>query len=111
MQSVVQGDYVTFDDVGSASAARADPQGYVGALRRPAILDEVQFVPEIFRSIKYHVDRDRRPGSFVLTGSANVMLLPNLSDSLAGRMEMLTMWPLSQGELSGHERGIHRCRL
>lgn len=106
VESVVDGDYVTFDDVGTATAARADPQGFIGSLRRPAILDEVQLVPEIFRSIKFHVDRDRRPGSFVLTGSANVMLLPNLSDSLAGRMEILTLWPLSQGELSGMSEGF-----
>jgi len=106
VQSVVEGDYLTFDDVVTAAAARSDPQGFVGALRRPAILDEVQLVPEIFRAIKYHVDRDRRPGSFVLTGSANVLLLPNLSDTLAGRMEVLTLWPLSQGELSGMKEGF-----
>ncbi|MBK7329289.1 MAG: ATP-binding protein [Dehalococcoidia bacterium] len=106
VQSVVQGDYLTFDDVVTAAAAHADPQGFIGALRRPAILDEVQLVPEIFRAIKYHVDRDRRPGSFILTGSANVLLLPNLSDTLAGRMEVLTLWPLSQGELSGMREGF-----
>ena len=106
VQSVVAGDYVTFDDAGTLKAAKGDPQGFIGALRRPAILDEVQLVPEIFRSIKFHVDRDRRPGSFVLTGSANVMMLPNLSDSLAGRIEILTLWPLSQGELSGMKEGF-----
>jgi predicted AAA+ superfamily ATPase len=106
VQAAVHGDYVTFDDMVTLAAARADPQGFVGALQRPAILDEVQLVPEIFRAIKYHVDRDRRPGSFVLTGSANVMLLPNLSDTLAGRMEILTLWPLSQGELGGMREGF-----
>jgi predicted AAA+ superfamily ATPase len=106
VQSVVSGDYLTFDDLTTAASAKADPQGFIGSLRRPAIIDEVQLVPEVFRAIKFHVDRDRRPGSFVLTGSANVLLLPNLSDTLAGRMEVLTLWPLSQGELSGMKEGF-----
>lgn len=93
--------YVTFDDATIAQAALSDPLGFLQSLPKPVVLDEVQVVPEIFRSIKYEVDRDRRPGTFILTGSANVLLLPRLSDSLVGRMEVLTLWPLSQGELSG----------
>ena len=106
VQSVVQGHYFTFDDAGTLSSARSDPQGFLAALPRPAILDEVQLVPELFRAIKFEVDRDRRPGSFVLTGSANIMALPTLSESLAGRMELLTLWPLSQGELSSMREGF-----
>lgn len=68
-------------------------------MKDPVVLDEVQRVPEVFRAIKLEVDRNRRPGRFLLTGSANVLMLPRLSDSLAGRMEILTLWPLSQGEL------------
>jgi len=67
----------------------------------PVTLDEVQHVPEIFPVIKAAIDRKRRPGQFLLTGSANVMLLPKLSESLAGRMEVLTLWPFSQGEIHG----------
>ena len=93
--------YVSFDDPAIADAALSDPLGFLQSLPRPVILDEVQVVPELFRSIKYEVDRDRQPGAFILTGSANVLLLPRLSDSLVGRMEVLTLWPLSQGELSG----------
>ena len=57
--------------------------------------------PELFRAVKAEVDRDRRPGRFLLTGSADVMLLPVASESLAGRMEVVTLWPLSQGEIEG----------
>ena len=98
--------YYTFDDAATLAAARADPQGFIQALERPVIIDEVQLLPEVFRPIKLVIDRDRRPGSFVLTGSANVMLLPRLSETLAGRMEMLTLWPLSQGELSSMREGF-----
>lgn len=98
--------YYTFDDAGTLMAARADPQGFLQSLPRPVVLDEVQLAPELFRAIKLEVDRDRRPGSFVLTGSANVMLLPKVSETLAGRMEILTLWPLSQGELSRMREGF-----
>jgi hypothetical protein len=107
VQSVAsESSYFTFDDALTLRAATADPQGFVQALPRPAVIDEVQLLPEIFRPIKLVVDRDRRPGSFILTGSANVMLLPRLSETLVGRMEMLTLWPLSQGELSGMREGF-----
>jgi predicted AAA+ superfamily ATPase len=70
------------------------------------VIDEVQRAPELFMAIKAAVDRDRRPGRFLLTGSADVMLLPRLSESLAGRMEILTLWPLSQGEIEGTEESF-----
>ncbi|MEO8540167.1 MAG: ATP-binding protein [bacterium] len=107
VQSVApESGYFTFDDELTLRAARSDPQGFIQSLPRPVVLDEVQLLPEIFRPIKLVIDRDRRPGSFVLTGSANVMLLPRLSETLAGRMEILTLWPLSQGELSGMREGF-----
>jgi hypothetical protein len=95
--------YLTFDDAVVDAAARADPAGFVSGLEGPVILDEVQRVPEIFRAIKAAVDRDRRPGRFLLTGSANVMVVPRASESLAGRMEILTLWPLSQDEIASSE--------
>lgn len=95
--------YLTLDDAGILSAAKSDPAGFIGGLEGPIILDEVQRAPELFVAIKAAVDRERRPGRFLLTGSANVMLLPQLSDSLAGRMEILTLWPFSQGEIEGVE--------
>src|ERR1700761_8785908 len=93
--------YLTFDDPGLLAAARSDPKGFVAGLNMPVTLDEVQHVPELFPVIKAAIDRKRQPGQFLLTGSANVMLLPKLSESLAGRMEVLTLWPFSQGEMHG----------
>ena len=73
------------------------------------VIDEIQKAPQLFPAIKMSVDRDRRPGQFLLTGSANVLMLPQLSESLAGRMEIMTLRPLSQGELAGRrERFIDR---
>ena len=93
--------YLTFDDPSILAAAKRDPSGFVSGLNTPVILDEVQHVPEVFQVIKLAVDRKREPGRFLLTGSANVLLLPKLSESLAGRMEVLTLWPFSQGEING----------
>ncbi|MDQ7859211.1 MAG: ATP-binding protein [Armatimonadota bacterium] len=93
--------YLTLDDATVLAAARSDPAGFISGLKGPAVIDEVQRVPELFLPIKAAVDRDRRPGRFLLTGSANVLLLPKLSESLAGRMEVLRLWPLSQGEIAG----------
>jgi len=93
------GEYLTFDDSTVLSAAQADLDGFVRALPARVVLDEVQRIPEVARVVKASIDRDRRPGRFLLTGSANVMLLPRMSDSLAGRMEVMTLWPLSVGEI------------
>jgi hypothetical protein len=93
--------YLSFDDDVQRAAAQADPVGYVADLPRRVILDEVQRVPELFTSLKTAVDARRQPGRFILTGSANVLLVPKLADSLAGRMEILRLHPLSQVELSG----------
>lgn len=98
--------YITFDDAVQLAAARADPVGFVVDLPDKVILDEVQRVPELFASLKAAVDRDRRPGRFILTGSANVLLAPKLSDSLAGRMELLRLYPLAQCELAGVKSGF-----
>jgi len=91
--------YVNLDDDVLCAAAQADPVGFVGDLPERAILDEVQRVPELFSALKVAVDRNRIAGRFILTGSANVLLLPKLSDSLAGRMEILRLHPLAQCEL------------
>ncbi|HLJ76813.1 MAG TPA: ATP-binding protein [Acidobacteriaceae bacterium] len=99
--------YLTFDDPGNLVAAKRDPNGFIAGLNSPVTLDEVQQVPELFPVIKAAIDRKRQPGQFLLTGSANVMLLPKLSESLAGRMEVLTLWPFSQGEIhSKHENFV-----
>ncbi len=95
-------DYVTLDEPGALSSAQTDPTGFVARHGGPVVIDEVQRAPELFLAIKAAVDRDRRPGRFVLSGSAQVLLLPRLADALVGRVELLTLWPLSQGELAGH---------
>lgn len=95
--------YFSFDDAVTLAAATSDPVGFVGDLPERSILDEVQRAPALFTALKRAVDRDRRPGRFLLTGSANVLLLPTLADSLAGRMEILRLHPLAQCELAGAE--------
>lgn len=90
--------YVTFDDADALALARSDPNGFLAALPDPVILDEIQRVPELLRAIKLSVDRDRRPGRFLLTGSANLLLLPKLGDSLAGRMAIIELHPLTVAE-------------
>ena len=98
--------YLSFDDDNLVRAARADPLGFVTDLPAKMVLDEVQRVPEIFTALKLVVDRDRQPGRFLLTGSADVLLLPKLADSLAGRMEVIRLHPLSQVELRQQSAGF-----
>ncbi len=93
--------YFSFDNDAARGAAIQDPAGFVAGLPERAILDEVQRVPELFTALKDAVDRRRVPGRFMLTGSANVLLVPKLADSLAGRMGILRLHPLAQCELAG----------
>ena len=92
--------YITLDDQTALEAARADPSGFIRGLDR-AIIDEIQRAPDLLLAIKKTVDEDYRPGRFLLTGSANVLTLPRVADSLAGRMETLRMLPLSHAEIVG----------
>jgi predicted AAA+ superfamily ATPase len=91
--------YITLDDDVLRAAAEADPAGFVADLPKKTILDEIQRAPFLFTALKTAVDRDRAPGRFLMTGSANVLLVPKLTDSLAGRMEILRLNPLAQCEL------------
>lgn len=93
--------YLTFDDETVYIAAKNDPTGFINSLQKPVIIDEVQRVPEIFLPIKIDVDNNRVAGRYLLTGSANPLLIPHLGDSLAGRMEIVDLMPLSQGEITG----------
>jgi predicted AAA+ superfamily ATPase len=97
---------VTLDDPIALALAKRDPQGFLEAYKPPILIDEVQRAPELFLAIKRHVDRDRQPGRFLLTGSANVLALPKLADSLAGRMEVVDLFPFSQAELEGRPGGF-----
>lgn len=92
--------YLTLDDQAALSFATADPVGFVRGLDH-AVIDEIQRVPELLLAIKQAVDTGYRPGRFLLTGSANVMTLPKVADSLAGRMEILRLLPLSRVEIEG----------
>ncbi len=92
-------DYMSLDDDVSRAAADADPVGFVAELAARTILDEVQRVPRLFTAIKAAVDRNRTPGRFLLTGSANVLLVPKLADSLAGRMDIVRLFPFAQCEI------------
>ncbi|MBI4682931.1 MAG: ATP-binding protein, partial [Nitrospirae bacterium] len=99
----MRGNYFTLDDATVLAAATADPVGFLRRQDGMTVIDEVQKAPGLFPAIKRQVDRDRKPGRFLLTGSANVLLLPKISESLAGRIEIVTLWPFSQGELAGRQ--------
>ncbi|MBZ0330031.1 ATP-binding protein [Halomonas sp. ANAO-440] len=90
--------YFTLDDPTLLEAAQQDPLGFIEGLPERVTLDEVQRAPELLLAIKSVVDRDRSPGRFLLTGSANLLLLPKAQDSLAGRMEVIYLHPLSEQE-------------
>jgi len=92
--------YITLDDQTVLDAARSDPTGFIRGLDQ-AVIDEIQRAPDLLLAIKKTVDEDYRPGRFLLTGSANVLTLPRVADSLAGRMETIRMLPLARAEISG----------
>lgn len=93
--------YFTLDDPTVLGAARSDPSGFLEGLAGNVILDEVQRAPELFLPLKASIDRARTPGRFLLTGSADVLVVPQVASALAGRVELLTLWPFSQGEIEG----------
>ena len=100
--------YVSLDDQTTLDAARADPVGFVRGLDL-AIIDEIQRAPELLLAIKRSVDEYYRPGRFLLTGSANVMTLPKVEDSLAGRIETIQMLPLARAEIEGKSPTFLEC--
>lgn len=98
--------FFSFDDPGYQQTATADPSGFVASLPEKCTLDEVQRVPGLLPAIKLTVDSDRRPGRFLLTGSANLLLLPNVTESLAGRMEIIQLQPLTEAEKAHNPGGF-----
>jgi hypothetical protein len=90
--------YLSFDDEANERAASADPVGFVAGLPPRITLDEIQRAPRLLSAIKRAVDRDRTPGRFLLTGSANLLLLPRVTESLAGRMAVCDLQPLTEAE-------------
>lgn len=93
--------YLTLDDATLLDTAQSDPSGFVAALPPRVVIDEIQRAPHLLRSLKLVIDRDRQPGRFLLTGSADLLLIPQLGDSLAGRMEIVQLHPLTEAEKAG----------
>lgn len=92
--------YRSLDDFDVRDAARRDPEALLGG-KDPLTLDEVQREPGLMTDVKRAIDRDRRPGRFLLTGSANLLLMRQVSESLAGRASYLTLWPMTRREQLG----------
>jgi len=103
--------YLSFDDPNLLNAASLDPLGFVHGLPANVILDEIQRVPELLPVIKLSVDQQRTPGRFILTGSANLLLLPRVQESLAGRMEVIHLHPLSEMEKQRSNKSLLQALL
>ena len=98
--------FLSFDDFDVLAVARDDPSALVGGVA-PLTLDEVQRLPDVLHAVKQDVDRERRAGKFLLTGSANLLLMRRVSESLAGRASYLTLWPMTRRE----RLGLGRCGI
>jgi predicted AAA+ superfamily ATPase len=98
--------YFSLDDLDVVDVARRDPEALVGG-SIPTTLDEVQREPDLLLAVKRAIDRRPQPGRFLLTGSANLLLMRRVSESLAGRASYLTLWPMTRRE----QRGLGRCGL
>ncbi len=95
----VGGEYVSLDDIAALSEARADPAGFVRRSSGLVVIDEVQLAPGLLPALKLEIDRDRRPGRYLLTGSANLLRMRQVTESLAGRSAWLDLPPLTWSEL------------
>lgn len=91
--------YRTLDDPLTLQEVSADPLTFLRGLPHPTVIDEVQHSPALLRAVKLVVDEDRRPGRFLITGSADVLAIPQISESLAGRTRFHTLHPLAQAEI------------
>lgn len=98
--------FFSLDDLEVIDAARRDPEALVGSVR-PITLDEVQHEPDLLRAVKRAIDRQRKAGQFLLTGSANLLLMRQVSESLAGRASYLTLWPMTRRE----QKGLGSCGI
>lgn len=97
---------ISLDDDAARAAAADDPAGFVASLGAPAAIDEVQRVPDLLLAIKAQLDSDDARGQFLLTGSANILALPTVKDALPGRVDYMTLWPLTAAEVEGGEGNI-----
>lgn len=94
--------YLTLDDLGNLEAARNDPDGFINQFQGPLAIDEVQRAPDLMRAIKKNIDENKKPGRFLLTGSANVLAYPGINESLAGRVDIIPLEGLSLSESLGN---------
>jgi uncharacterized protein len=105
-RSVEKDNYLTFDNTNTLSLAKNSPQDFIANLTKPVVIDEIQLCPEILPVIKMIIDNQRTAGQFILTGSVNIMTLPKVSESLAGRIEIITLRTLSQNEIEENETNL-----
>lgn len=87
--------YIDLDDYSTRNAATKDPVGFIHTLPTPVVIDEIQRTPDLLYEIKRTLDRDMSPGQFILTGSSNILTAPRVYKSLAGRIEVIRLWPFS----------------
>lgn len=97
--NLLSAEYLSLDVLETLLSAKGSPAAFIDDLSEHVVIDEIQRAPELFLSIKRSIDDNRAPGRFLMTGSANVLMLPQLSESLVGRMIIKSLWPLSQGEI------------
>lgn len=93
--------YYNLDEEATRRVARSDPDGFVADIAKPAVIDEIQRAPDLLLAIKQVLDTSDARGQFLLTGSANVLASRAVADALPGRVEYVSLWPLSQGEIEG----------
>ncbi len=98
--------YVTFDDITTYESAKADPKSFIMSLKKPVVIDEVQKVPDIFAAIKEYLDNNRTAGTFILTGSSNLQGFKDISDSLAGRIGIIDLYPFNLAECYEKESNL-----
>ncbi len=93
--------YLTLDHEDTRRGALEDPTGFIDGIDGPAVIDEIQRAPDLMLAIKMRLDSSNHRGQFLLTGSANVITLPTIADALPGRVDYVSLWPFSQGEIEG----------
>ncbi len=98
--------YITLDDIVAYASARTDPHMFINSLKKPVVIDEIQKVPELLSAIKFNVDRKRANGSYLLTGSANILAYKDTADTLAGRIAIFELLPLSCKEMSAKSENV-----
>ena len=98
--------YITLDDINIYEMAKNNPKGFIESLEKPVIIDEIQRLPQLLISIKEYVDKDRKNGEFILTGSASLQGFKDISDSLAGRIGIVELYPLSLKEKNQNSDNI-----